>query len=144
MSNSIVSELQTLNIDLQQGTVVNAVDLSVDDPVVDTPNLFIKYGTDAIKNRVLFWLGLQKGDIIRNPSVGGVLLPLLGNIMLPERAPQIENSLKDAFNILFATQMQIIFVKAEPFVESKHWKITMIVKDIIRDEIFTLAVGASL
>lgn len=119
-----------------KGNNINAAEHQQEDFVLD--------GTEAIKNKVLFWLTSSQGDYVREPDKGGILWGLLGRSLTEENGRRAQQDIQTFFEVNFRGELNLISVQVRGDKENKRWKIEMFVKDPIRRELFNVAVGVSI
>jgi hypothetical protein len=140
-ASPIISELQNKKLAQTSTEFINGVDFNY---LGNTPEGFVLDGTEAVKNKVLFWLSSAKGDYPREPLKGGILYDLLGRSFTQDNASSIETDIKTFFANHFAQELTLARVKVNPNKSAKRWEITLTVFDPIRRDLFTTSVGVSL
>lgn len=144
----ILSELQSKTFGENAIQFIDGRDLNYEGNNASAPEHlrkdFVLSGTDAIKNKVMFWLSSAEGDYIREPDKGGVLWGLLGKSMTASNATRIEKDIVAFFNSSFQGELSLLRVNVTKDVENRRWKIQLFVQDPIRREVFNTIVGVSI
>lgn len=99
---------------------------------------FVRVGFQAVKNKILFWLNLNSGDIIRSLETSP-LLPLIGKRLSEENVIFYEKNIKKSFEKTF-TDISLLQLKVVPNLAEKKWVITMVVLDTISSSVISLEV----
>ena len=81
------------------------------------------WGTDALTNSVLMWLGSQRGEIIRNPLKGGKLIPFITKPMNQINLKKLKNDLLSGLQNEFDPPLSNIELILEPNYEKRYWNI---------------------
>ena len=140
----LMSEAQGILLADAVEASVNGVDLNMKGFTLDNISVeFSLSGTEANKNRVMFWLYSAPGDYIREPEKGGPLYAILGRSLTQEDADSISDSVALSFTSLFSGDLILVDCVVIPDVKSRRWKITLYVNDPIRREVFDVAIGVA-
>lgn len=147
-TTSIISENQGKNFKTIAEQTVNGVDLNYEGNVVtplagEQPLRFVLSGTDAVKNKVMFYLTSIPGDYVRNPAKGGILHPALGKALTKENTDNLTQYIKTAFETMFSADLKLVHTEVSPNIENKRWDITIVVEDLIRREFFDLQLAVT-
>lgn len=145
-ASPIISEAQSRTFGATSVASVDGCDFaytgfSLEDYAL-TQDEFVLTGTSAIKNKVLLWLSSSYGDYVREPNKGGPLENLLGKTLTEDNAAFIKISLQLLFKEIFAGDLTLAEISVNPNKDYRRWDITLLVQDIIRRELFELAIGA--
>ncbi len=135
----ILSEQQQLNAIRNQAIVnISVVDLDLNGYDVSSAGDFIKIGYQATKNKVLFWLNLQPGDIVRSGD-SSPLLQLIGQTLAAQDPSEVEDMLKEEFSdrfsseYIFLERLSVVFDNV-----TKLWMIEMVVMDEVSDSLIPI------
>lgn len=147
-STPILSEIQTKLFsetaqEFAEGKDLNYKGNSLTEDMLQKED-FVLGGTEAIKNKVMFWLTSSQGDYVREPDKGGILWGLLGKSLTDSNASFIKKDIQIYFDANFQGELTLIKVDVNKDLESRRWKIELFVKDPLRRELFTVAVGVSI
>ena len=120
----------------------------VDVNFLGNENGFILSDSEALKNKILFWLTSAKGDYVRKPSKGGPLYNILGKAITPANLANIKMSLSSGFQDMFGREMRLISLEVNMDKASQTGKagiiINMTVKDLLSYDLFRVAAGVEL
>lgn len=120
----------------------------VDVNFLGNENGFILSDSEALKNKILFWLMSAKGDYVRNPSKGGPLYNILGKAITPANLANIKMSLSSGFQDMFGREMRLVSLEVNMDKASQTGKagiiINMTVKDLLSYDLFRVAAGVEL
>ena len=109
LNKSLINDLQSYTFEEKVEDSQVGLDINYHGYDKNVPNLkFLKYGTDANVNRVLFWLSSKKTDFVREPNKGGVLYELIGSLASDTNLKEWESGIKDKFNQEFSDDMQLL------------------------------------
>ncbi len=133
------SEKQQLNaIRAQAVRRLSVVDLDLNGFSVDTDIDFVKLGYNATKNKVLFWLNLSLGDVVRSTQASP-LISMLGKTLTTENKNRFEEQIKDAFEDTFSSEdIYLAKITVEPNAYSRSWFLTMSIVDNITDSLIPI------
>ena len=98
--------------------LANQVDIV--NPVYDlTPNYqgshtIAKNNNESNTSRLQLWLDSEEGDVVGNPSRGGVIKNLLGKILNTDNLSYYESLIKERHSADFGGEMEILSVKLTP------------------------------
>lgn len=150
MNSAFRSELQTKTLPEKIVPIIQSTDLSCFgiDNDGHTKDDFVVSGKKSHINRALFWLSSKNYDFIREPNKGGYLYSLLGSSLAEGNLQVMEEQLKQAFNLEFANDLEVIYVKlSRKKVDSNKPNclvVNMVVRDLIDNSLYTIAKEASL
>ena len=120
----------------------------VDVNFLGNENGFILSDSEALKNKILFWLMSANGDYVRKPSKGGPLYNILGKAITPANLANIKMSLSSGFQDMFGREMRLISLEVNMDKASQTGKagiiINMTVKDLLSYDLFRVAAGVEL
>ena len=109
---------------------------------------FILSDSEALKNKILFWLMSAKGDYVRKPSKGGPLYNILGKVITPANLANIKMSLSSGFQDMFGREMRLVSLDVSidktPQTGKAGIIINMTVKDLLSYDLFRVAAGVEL
>lgn len=109
---------------------------------------FILEDSEALKNKILFWLTSAKGDYIRQPSKGGPLYSVIGKAITPNNLANIQASLSSGFQDMFGKELRLISLDINMDKSAQSGKagiiINMVVKDLLSYDLFRIAAGVEL
>lgn len=83
------------------------------------------WGSDAINNALLLWISSFKGDIIRDPLVGGIFTNLITKPMNQTNIINTERNALKALNNEFTPALQDIKISMTPNTEKRYWEISI-------------------
>jgi hypothetical protein len=145
-TTAIISEDQSILLTKTADYVINGADFNYGGytlgEALTTADQFVLYKNDAIRNRILFWLGTFPGDYIRQPSKGGPLYSMLGKTLTESNAQQLEATIRNQFTENF-TDVSLENVIVTPNIQAKRWDVSIVVFDLITREAFIVDVGVS-
>lgn len=146
-TSPILSEVQNQTFANTAKLVINGSDFayrgfSLEENAIQRTT-FTLDGTEAIKNKVMLWLVSSYGDYVREPEKGGPLENLLGRTLTEENASFIRSSMGILFATFFQGDLNLMEAIVEPDKQNRRWKITLLVQDPVRRELFDIAVGVS-
>lgn len=145
LNKSLINDLQSFTFEEKVEDSQVGLDINYLGYDKNIPNLkFLKYGTDANVNRVLFWLGSKKTDFVREPNKGGVLYELIGSLSNNTNLKEWESGIKDKFNQEFSDDMQILVLNLSANHKLKKLTINMIVMDKVTNRTFPVGTEASI
>ena len=120
----------------------------VDVNFLGNENGFILSDSEALKNKILFWLMSAKGDYVRKQSKGGPHYNILGKAITPANLANIKMSLSSGFQDMFGREMRLISLEVNMDKASQTGKagiiINMTVKDLLSYDLFRVAAGVEL
>ena len=120
----------------------------VDVNFLGNENGFILSDSEALKNKILFWLVSAIGDYVRKPSKGGPLYNILGKAITPANLANIKMSLSSGFQDMFGREMRLVSLEVNMDKASQTGKagliINMTVKDLLSYDLFRVAAGVEL
>ena len=109
---------------------------------------FILEDTEALKNKILFWLTSARGDYVRQPSKGGPLYSVIGKAITPNNIANIQASLSSGFQDMFGKELRLISldINMDKSVQSGKAGIivNMVIKDLLSYDLFRVAAGVEL
>ena len=84
-----------------------------------TPNFqgshtIAKNNNESNTSRLQLWLDSEEGDVVGNPSRGGVIKNLLGKILNTDNLSYYESLIKERLSADFGGEMEILSVKLVP------------------------------
>ena len=84
-----------------------------------TPNFqgshtIAKNNNESNTSRLQLWLDSEEGDVVGNPSRGGVIKNLLGKILNTDNLSYYESLIKERLSADFGGEMEILSVKLIP------------------------------
>lgn len=84
-----------------------------------TPNFqgsytIAKNNNESNTSRLQLWLDSEEGDVVGNPSRGGVIKNLLGKILNTDNLSYYESLIKERLSADFGGEMEILSVKLTP------------------------------
>ena len=95
-----------------QVDIVNAVyDLT---PNFQGSHTIAKNNNESNTSRLQLWLDSEEGDVVGNPSRGGVIKNLLGKILNTDNLSYYESLIKERLSADFGGEMEILSVKLTP------------------------------
>lgn len=144
LNNSVIkdSQLKSLKDRIYYGT--NSIDLNFRGYDHTDPDSSIIMKRDkANVNRVLFWLSSKKDDYIRESLKGGVLYSLLGVLCSTTNLSEWEQTITVQFNSAFANDMSLMYIKLYADKNYRKIIVTMVVKDLVDESVFTVSTEAS-
>jgi hypothetical protein len=144
LNNSVIndSQLKSLKDRIYYGT--NSIDLNyLGYDHTDPDSSIIKKRDEANVNRVLFWLSSKKDDYIRESLKGGVLYSLLGVLCNTTNLTEWEQTITVQFNSAFANDMSLMYIKLYSDKAYRKIIVTMVVKDLVDESVFTVSTEAS-
>ena len=95
-----------------QVDIVNTVyDLT---PNFQGPHTIAKNNNESNTSRLQLWLDSEEGDVVGNPSRGGVIKNLLGKILNTDNLSYYESLIKERLSADFGGEMEILSVKLIP------------------------------
>lgn len=148
MNSAFRSESQTKTLPERIVPIIRSTDLSCFgiDNEGHTQSDFVVSGKQSHINRALFWLSSKNYDFIREPDKGGYLYMLLGTINSNSNLQVLEEQLRQAFNIEFANDLEVVYVKLTSKRTNKQngLIVNMVVRDLIDNSLYTIAKEASL
>lgn len=120
----------------------------VDVNFLGNENGFILSDSEALKNKILFWLMSAKGDYVRKPGKGGPLYSILGKAVTPSNLASIKMALSSGFQDMFGGEMRLISLDVNIDKTPQTGKvgiiINMTVKDLLSYDLFRVAAGVEL
>jgi len=131
-------EKQQLNVIKTQAiTRLSIVDLNLVGNDVSSDETFVKVGYGATKNKVLFWLNLNLGDVVRSTN-SSPLMRLLGR-GLNNNADQLEDEIRDSFTENFSAEnIFLADCKLIANKETRSWFLTMSIIDNVSDSLIPI------
>ena len=109
---------------------------------------FILEDTEALKNKILFWLTSARGDYVRQPSKGGPLYSVIGKAITPNNIANIQASLSSGFQDMFGKELRLISLDINMDKSAQSGKagiiVNMVVKDLLSYNLFRVAAGVEL
>ena len=109
---------------------------------------FILEDTEALKNKILFWLTSARGDYVRQPSKGGPLYGVIGKAITPNNIANIQASLSSGFQDMFGKELRLISLYINMDKSSQPGKagiiVNMVIKDLLSYDLFRVAAGVEL
>ena len=109
---------------------------------------FILEDTEALKNKILFWLTSARGDYVRQPSKGGPLYDVIGKAITPNNIANIQASLSSGFQDMFGKELRLISLDINMDKSSQPGKagiiVNMVIKDLLSYDLFRVAAGVEL
>ena len=73
-----------------------------------------KNNNESNTSRLQLWLDSEEGDVVGNPSRGGVIKNLLGKILNTDNLSYYESLIKERLSADFGGEMEILSVKLIP------------------------------
>lgn len=73
-----------------------------------------KNNNESNASRLQLWLDSEEGDVVGNPSRGGVIRNLLGKILNTDNLSYYESLIKERLSADFGGEMEILSVKLIP------------------------------
>ena len=139
----LISESQDITLARRANGVVNGVDLNyLGYDIDELSSVLVLEGTEALKNRVLFWFLTKPGDFVREPNKGGPLYDLLGRPFSESERENIELTIKTKFSESFeSSDLELTTLTVTPEPTSRKWQIQMIVTDLVERDLFTISLG---
>ena len=109
---------------------------------------FILEDTEALKNKILFWLTSARGDYVRQPSKGGPLYSVIGKAITPNNIANIQASLSSGFQDMFGKELRLISLDINMDKSTQPGKagiiVNMVIKDLLSYDLFRVAAGVEL
>ena len=109
---------------------------------------FILEDTEALKNKILFWLTSARGDYVRQPSKGGPLYSVIGKAITPNNIANIQASLSSGFQDMFGKELRLISLDINMDKSAQSGKagiiVNMVIKDLLSYDLFRVAAGVEL
>ena len=109
---------------------------------------FILEDTEALKNKILFWLTSARGDYVRQPSKGGPLYGVIGKAITSNNIANIQASLSSGFQDMFGKELRLISLDINMDKSSQPGKagiiVNMVIKDLLSYDLFRVAAGVEL
>ena len=109
---------------------------------------FILADTEALKNKILFWLTSARGDYVRQPSKGGPLYSVIGKAITPNNIANIQASLSSGFQDMFGKELRLISLDINMDKSAQPGKagiiVNMVIKDLLSYDLFRVAAGVEL
>ena len=109
---------------------------------------FILSDSEALKNKILFWLTSARGDYVRQPSKGGPLYSVIGKAITPNNLANIQASLSSGFQDMFGKELRLISLDINMDKSSQPGKagiiVNMVIKDLLSYDLFRVAAGVEL
>ena len=109
---------------------------------------FILEDTEALKNKILFWLTSARGDYVRQPNKGGPLYGVIGKAITPNNIANIQASLSSGFQDMFGKELRLISLDINMDKSSQPGKagiiVNMVIKDLLSYDLFRVAAGVEL
>lgn len=133
------SENQQLNVIKDQAIRrLSVVDLNLNGYDVSSDVDFIKLGYHATKNKVLFWLNMSLGDVVRSAQASP-LVQLLGKTLTEDNSQEYEDVIRDGFEDAFSAEdIHLSYLKLEMNPSTKTWYLEMTVLDNITDSLIPI------
>lgn len=79
------------------------------------------WNEDALNNALKMWLSSFEGDLLRQPTRGGYVAPLLLRPMNRVNQGQLEQIVRNGFNEDFRPLLQLRTLQIEPNYEKGYW-----------------------
>ncbi len=138
------SEKQQLNAIKDQAIRrLSVVDLDLNGFSVSSEENFVKIGYNATKNKVLFWLNLSLGDVVRSTQASP-LVQMLGKSLTPENQSRFETDIRNAFEDNFSPEnIHLSSLNIEPNPYERTWFMSMVVLDNITDSLIPITLEVS-
>ena len=144
LNTSVINESQLKSIETRILSNSNGVDLNyLGFDHTDTDSKIIKTREEANINRVLFWLASKPDDYIREPLKGGILYSLMGTLCNATNLSEWEQKITSRFNSAFSDDMSLVYLKLYTDRSYKKIIVTMVVKDIVENSIFSVSTEAT-
>ena len=109
---------------------------------------FILEDTEALKNKILFWLTSARGDYVRQPSKGGPLYGVIGKAITSNNIANIQASLSSGFQDMFGKELRLISLDINMDKSAQSGKagiiVNMVIKDLLSYDLFRVAAGVEL
>ena len=109
---------------------------------------FILEDTEALKNKILFWLTSARGDYVRQPSKGGPLYSVIGKAITPNNIANIQAALSSGFQDMFGKELRLISLDINMDKSTQPGKagiiVNMVIKDLLSYDLFRVAAGVEL
>lgn len=109
---------------------------------------FILEDSDALRNKILFWLTSARGDYVRQPSKGGPLYSIIGKTITANSLASIKASLSSGFQDMFGKELRLISLDVNLDKSTQPGKagvvINMTVKDLLSYNLFRVAAGVEI
>ncbi len=140
----LISEAQDTPLSRQARGLGNGIDLNYLGHDTDSPSIpFVYEGTDALKNRVLFWFLTKPGDFIRETGKAGVLYNFLSTPLTNSGSDDLDFMVRSNFSTTFQGDLTLETLSIAPNFNTHQWEVHMIVSDPINRELFDLSLGVS-
>ena len=91
--------------------------------IIFISNIIEVWNQEALNNAVLVWLTVFKGEIVRQPETGGLLVSLLTKPMSEENRENIENELRYELEESFNPALMIESINVTPDYIERKWVI---------------------
>lgn len=141
MISPLLAEAQNRLLKQTARIMVNGVDLNYKGNTLENNELFVLDGTEALKNKVLFWFLSSPGDYIRDPDLFGPTYSIIGLTLTSENAEAIRTAISQSFTTIFSEEFILSEVRVVPDIANKRWVIGIDAIDIITRELFDIALG---
>lgn len=139
INKGIIGELQTKTIQRKAEEQIQGLDLCWRGYDKTEPEeSFIKEGTQAHINRVLFWFASRPDDYVRSSLKGGLLYDLIGKLCSTTNLEDWKDIIQSRFNEEFSNDLSIIYINLEVDKQYKVLTIELLVRDVLENKIFTV------
>ena len=135
----LATENQQLNVIREQAIRrLSIVDLDLNGFDINSDVDFVKIGYSATKNKVLFWLNMSLGDVVRSTKASP-LIKLLGETLTDDNLKDFEADFRNDFEDTFSQeQIHLSHLKLEMDPKTKTWYLSMTVLDNITNSLIPI------
>lgn len=145
LNRSLIDDVQSKTLEERIESAVNGIDIDyLGFDKSDPKSTFIKTGTDANVNRVLFWLSSKRKDYVREEFKGGILYDLLGQLCSDTNLAEWENAISAKFNEEFSGDLNLVLLRLTADKTYRRLIINMVVQDRVKNVTFPVSTEARL
>ncbi len=145
LNRSLIDDFQSKTLEERIESAVNGIDINyLGYDRSDPKSVFIKTGTDANVNRVLFWLSSKRKDYIREEFKGGILYDLLGQLCSDTNLAEWETAIASKFNEEFSGDLNLVLLRLTTDKTYRRLIINMVVQDRVKNITFPVSTEARL
>lgn len=145
LNRSLIDDVQSKTLEERIESAVNGIDVDyLGFDKSDPKSTFIKTGTDANVNRVLFWLSSKRKDYVREEFKGGILYDLLGQLCSDTNLAEWENAISAKFNEEFSGDLNLVLLRLTADKTYRRLIINMVVQDRVKNVTFPVSTEARL
>lgn len=145
LNRSLIDDVQSKTLEERIESAVNGIDIDyLGFDKLDPKSTFIKTGSDANVNRVLFWLSSKRKDYVREEFKGGILYDLLGQLCSDTNLAEWENAITAKFNEEFSGDLNLVLLRLTTDKTYRRLIINMVVQDRVKNITFPVSTEARL